>query len=690
MTTVFHRLGAYEILHQIGSGGMAVVFLATDTRTDRRVALKLVSIEEDQDGREIIEAERLGARLQEAFCGVSRYVPTVYEYGIQGKYFFIAMEYLEGRNLSDVIGGGALPADRAARIAIQLCEFLEAAVSFKMTLDGKERSSLLHGDLKPRNIRVLAGDEIKVFDFGIAKALSLSRKVTRNDFGSTAYLSPERIESGGDVDAQAEFWAVGVLLYEMVGGAQPFQAPDTRRLEQRIRARRPPALMDACPVPLQAIIRKLLAGNVADRYDTARAIRDDLQRFTAGEETQAQRDGWPARGNDEAATRRTRPSAGSDLPADQPPPGPRRSAEALRGGDGGGGHDAEPTRRTVREHAGVNAAAAAGGPAAPVPMQPPGRRASRLPAGGGILGARARRLVRQALVVMALLMIGKEMSVYSIAAGLAATVPQELDGLNDMWSQYDALSGRSLTFGVAPLERALVPRTVVLTDRTFARYRGANAVIRENQWRLARTALASALRAKPSDRQVKGGLLYCEGHLHRIDGEARLKEKRGDAARLQLTAAVSAFREAAELRPDWPDPFLGLMRTFVALEDMERAADALNQAQRYAYTAGTRDWAQLADGYLARAEKLAAGEDLESLNRAAAAYSLAIDNYSKAGPFANAPHQLKAAQRGLRQIQERLEILAVPPAGPGDTMVSIVPAATAGEQRVPHSSRAAA
>ena len=337
----------------------------------------------------------------------------------------------------------------------------------------------------------------------------------------------------------------------------------------------------------------------------------------------------------------------------------------------------------------MNAAAAAGGPAAPVPVQPAGRRASRAPADGRVFAPRARRLLRQALIVMALLTIGKEMSVYSIAAGLAATVPQELDGLNDMWSQYDALSGRSLTFGVAPLERALVPRTVVLTDRTFARYRGANAVVRENQWRLARTALASALRAKPSDRQVKGGLLYCEGHLQRIDGEARLREKRSDAAKLQLTAAVTAFREAAELRPNWPDPFLGLMRTFVALEDMERAADALNQAQRYAYTAGNRDWTQLADGYLARAEKLAAGEDLESLNRAAAAYSLAIENYSKAGPFANAPLQLKAAQRRLRQIQERLEILAIPPAGPDDTIVSVAPA-TAVAQRVRHSSGAAA
>lgn len=656
MTTVFHRLGAYEIIQQIGSGGMAVVFLATDTRTNQRVALKLVSMEEDQDGREIIEAERLGARLQEAFCRVSRYVPTVYEYGTQGKYFFIAMEYLEGRNLSDVIGGGPLAADRAARVAIQLCEFLEAAVDFKMTLDGKERSSLLHGDLKPRNIRVLADDEIKVFDFGIAKALSLSRRVTRNDFGSTAYLSPERIESGGDVDPQAEFWAVGVLLYEMVGGAQPFQAPDTRRLEQRIRARRPPELMDArCPVPLQAIIRKLLAGNVADRYDTARAIRDDLQRFTSGEETHAQREGWPARGNDEAATRRTRPSTPADV---------------------------EPTRRTAREQGGANTAAPSrGAPAAPAAVRRPGGLAAR---------TRVAGLMRQALIVMALLMIGNEMSVYSIAAGLAGTVPQELDGLNDVWSQYDALSGRSLKLGVAPLERALVPQTVVLTDRTFARYRAANAVVRENQWRLAKSALGSASRAKPSDRQVKGGWLYCEGHLRRIDGEARLKEKRTDEAKLQLTAAVTAFREAAELRPHWPDPFLGLMRAFVALEDLERGADALTQAQRYAYSAANRDWAQLADGYLARAEKLAAGLDLDSMKRAAEAYSLAIENYSRAGRFANSALQLREAQRRLQQAQERIEILSMPPAGADDTTVFPAPSVVAVETGWRDTSRAAA
>ena len=111
VTTVFERVrvGPYEIVHEIGRGGMAVVFFATDSRDDRRVALKLVPIGTERDTQEVLEAERWGAKLQEQFCRISQNVPVVYEHGTEGGYFYIAMEYLEGRNLSEILAAGALP-----------------------------------------------------------------------------------------------------------------------------------------------------------------------------------------------------------------------------------------------------------------------------------------------------------------------------------------------------------------------------------------------------------------------------------------------------------------------------------------------------------------------------------------------------------------------------------------------------
>jgi len=641
IATVFHRVGHYEIHEQIGRGGMAVVFLATDTRTNRQVALKLVSIEADHDGQQVLEAERWGATLQEEFCRESRYVPVVFEHGTHGPYFYIAMEHLGGRNLSEIIGEGPMPVARAVRVGIQLCEFLQAADAFELTLDGRRFNLLLHGDLTPRNIRVLEGDEIKIFDFGIAKALSLSRKVTRNDFGSIAYLSPERLESG-EIDAQAELWAVGVLLYEMIRGVQPFRAADTRRLEQRIRARQPPEPLDGgCPAGLQAIVAKLLAADVARRYANAGAIRDDLQRFAAGEPVLALQERLPVPLTDEPATRRTHrapasASQGSGMPASagKDEEVTRRTAAALPGG----------TRLQPRPAAAEPARVAEVSPAA-LPAKPRGR---------------LRRFVRRALIAIALFIVLKEIRIYIAAEALAQNVPQELSGVVQMWNQHGALNDGSLSLGVRPLERALRRQSVLLSDRTFARYRTGGATVYEREWRLARDALGFAVQARPSDAQLKAGLRYSDGHLHRIEGEARARDRQATAAQEALTAAVTAFREAAELRPNWPDPFLGLMRTFIVIEDIERGADALAQAQRHGYTAGNRDWALLGEGYLTRAAKLAESEEPETLNRAADAYTQAIDHLLRAVGFGTVTRRLREAQRRLRDVQQRIERLSVP------------------------------
>jgi serine/threonine protein kinase len=656
MNTVFNSVGPYEIVGEIGRGGMATVFLATDTRTHRQVALKLVPTGADREAREILDAERWGAKLQERFCTKSRYVPEVYEHGTGGGYFYIAMEYLEGQNLSDVIARGSFAPGRAIDVTIQLCHFLEAAHSFETSIDGQALRSLVHGDLKPRNIRVLDGDQIKVLDFGIAKALSLSRKVTRNDFGTFAYLSPEWFDSGGNIDSHVDLWAVGVLLYEMVAGVQPFVAPDTRRLEQRIRSRRPVAPFGGrCPAGLQAIVSKLLAASLADRYADANAIRQDLESLKGGGLTEAERQGWPKAVPDEPPTRRT-----------------RRDESA----------DEEATRRTSQSPGGPFDSRAQPAPAqdmqsTPLPgvLQPPGGT----PTTTTPVRKRRSRLdvLRAALLVVALGLVVNECSVGVRAGRVAANVPtRELDGLADVWSQYDRLRARSsFHIGVIGLERALVRQSATLADRVIANYRTPVPTVREPQWTMAREALARAASVAPNDVRVRASLRYCEGHLHRINGEARKARRKTSEAQHEFTDAVIAFREAAELRPNWPDPFLGLMRTFIyGLEDVDRGADALQQAQRLGYAPGDRETVQLADGYRARGDTFVRTartltgteqeQEQEYLTRAADAYRQAVERYSKVLAFGDVPRSLRLAQRGLRQVEQRLSDLSGPPAQP--------------------------
>ena len=155
MNTVFHKLGPYEVINEIGRGGMALVVLATDTRTGRNVALKLVPIGISGEARDILEAEKLGAELQRQFSHISTHVPVVYEHlPNESGYFLVAMEYLDGENLSDVIARGPLTIDRAVTIALELCAFLDAAHNFAPVIDGQPRRSVVHGDLKPQNVRV--------------------------------------------------------------------------------------------------------------------------------------------------------------------------------------------------------------------------------------------------------------------------------------------------------------------------------------------------------------------------------------------------------------------------------------------------------------------------------------------------------------------------------------------------------
>ena len=274
------RLGRYEIVCRIGKS-MTDVHLATDTVENRKVALKLIRHSEEPVTKLIIEAERRGAAIQKQLHAVDPRMVEIYEYGDVEGYFLVAMEFVEGRTVADMLAAEqVLNPYRAAIIAVELCEQLEKFHA--------PEAAVVHGDIKPSNIHLGLNDTVRLLDFGIAKTLRADCSATGHHFGSPSYCSPERL-SRKEVAPQSDLWALGATLYEMLAGVPPYQAEDTRKLERLIQSKRPPrALHASCPAGLRAIVGKSLAADARSRYASADDFRADLQLFLEGKATLAE------------------------------------------------------------------------------------------------------------------------------------------------------------------------------------------------------------------------------------------------------------------------------------------------------------------------------------------------------------------------------------------------------------------
>jgi serine/threonine protein kinase len=285
------RFGPYQIIRRLGKS-MNDVYLALDTRENRQAALKLIKSGPDAVSRLVMESERRGAAIQQRLRTLDPRVIEVYDYGDLDGYFFVAMQYVEGRNLAEVLArDGRMSALRAARIALEICGQLEKFHNFQP--DGRPDgvlASVVHGDIKPSNIHLGPNETVRLLDFGIARTLRPDRDFTFHNFGSPSYCSPERL-GRSQLDQQADLWAVGATLYEMVAGSPPYQAEDTHKLEKLIQSRRPPrALPASCPGALKAIVRKSLAPDAERRYPSAAAFAGDLHAYLEGSETVAEKE----------------------------------------------------------------------------------------------------------------------------------------------------------------------------------------------------------------------------------------------------------------------------------------------------------------------------------------------------------------------------------------------------------------
>lgn len=278
MISALH-LPRFEFRRFLGRGALGDVYLAWDRERSQEVALKLVRTATAPP--EMLEAERNGALLQERLATVAPQVPGVFASGEESEIFWISMEYVDGVDLADEMGAGPFSEPRAVRIAIELCSFLQALHEFQAEIGGSTIRGIVHGDIKPQNLRLQVGDRVRVLDFGIAKQLSLSRSFTHQPFGSLPYISPERLETG-EVNRSSDLWSVGVLLYSMVAGHLPFAGTAASDLEQNIRRGASLPLPGSCSPPLRAIVGKCLHIEAEHRYPSAALLKLDLEAFLEG------------------------------------------------------------------------------------------------------------------------------------------------------------------------------------------------------------------------------------------------------------------------------------------------------------------------------------------------------------------------------------------------------------------------
>ncbi len=300
----------YRILRRVGAGGMGVVYEAQDTTLRRRIALKFLadqfSARADRRARFLREAHAAAALSHPNIC-------TIYEVGqiapdtewlLEGPERppaagtpFIAMEYIEGRTLRSFIAGRPIPVKDALRLATEIAEALSAA----------HQAHIVHRDLKPDNVMIRPDGHVKILDFGLAKFLedagepgpspgsdadtvSVDLSQAGRVIGTAAYMSPEQAR-GGEIDARADLFSFGIVLYEMLTGRAPFHGPSRMTTLAALLQDEPiPAaqLNPAVPTDLVRILARCLEKDKQRRYQTASELLRELARVSAA---------WPASGS---------------------------------------------------------------------------------------------------------------------------------------------------------------------------------------------------------------------------------------------------------------------------------------------------------------------------------------------------------------------------------------------------------
>lgn len=263
-------LGRYRIISEIGQGAMGVVYKAVDPIIDRTVAIKTINLNLSRQ-----ELEEYEARFQQEIKAAGRLnhpnIVTIYDVGKTDQVAYMAMEFLEGNELKDIIASGTLmPVDQVVDIIAQVADGLWFA----------HQQDIVHRDVKPSNIMVMKGGIAKITDFGIARLPNSAVKtMTGLILGSPRYMSPEQV-IGKAIDARSDIFSLGVVLYEALTGMAPFDGDNVNAIMYAtVNTTPPPPSQHHRNVPamLDLIVAKAMAKLLEDRYQTIKELADDLR-----------------------------------------------------------------------------------------------------------------------------------------------------------------------------------------------------------------------------------------------------------------------------------------------------------------------------------------------------------------------------------------------------------------------------
>ncbi len=271
----------YRVERSIGRGGMAEVFLAHDLLLDRPVALKVLFPEYAIDPTFV---ERFRREAQSAAALTHPNIVAVYDWGKVNATYFIAMEYVEGKTLATILK------ERGRLSPIHTCDVIAEVAS---ALSFAHENGVVHRDIKPGNILIGTSGQVKVADFGIARALGTGVDEALTEIGSVmgtaTYLSPEQAQ-GAQPDPRSDIYSLGVMMYELVAGKAPFVGESAVAIAYQHVHNIPTPLRDLVadlPRGFESVVAKCMAKNAARRYENATLVREDIRRIIDGTETLA-------------------------------------------------------------------------------------------------------------------------------------------------------------------------------------------------------------------------------------------------------------------------------------------------------------------------------------------------------------------------------------------------------------------